>query len=311
MKKNNSYLTDDEIDLSDIIKSLWREKILILFISIICGLFGYLFASFQPQNFKTEIKLKNPPYQLFESYSYLINNNNQKTTTTTTTTTTTIIIKTTNVAEKFFSDFNLNFLSLDNVESFVEESQGLDNFKRYLKSKNITAKKYFIDKLGIVKEKNIIISNKYFLVFEKNLDGDIFFNNYVEFIKKKSVTEFKKNLKLTIENRINSYEQALETAKLINLENPILKSLNNQNQAVNEPEDLFYKGSKLLSLEINYLKRLLIKLENEQFNFEIILDKASPPLLQNASVSLFFVSGLILGFLLSLAIIFLRNVLKK
>ena len=309
MKKNNSYLADDEIDLSDIIKSLWREKILILFISIICGLFGYLFASFQPQNFKTEIKLKNPPYQLFESYSYLINNNNQTTTTTTTTTTT--IIKTTNVAEKFFSDFNLNFLSLDNVESFVEESQGLDNFKRYLKSKNITAKKYFIDKLGIVKEKNIIISNKYFLVFEKNLDGDIFFNNYVEFIKKKSVTEFKKNLKLTIENRINSYEQALETAKLINLENPILKSLNNQNQAVNEPEDLFYKGSKLLSLEINYLKRLLIKLENEQFNFEIILDKASPPLLQNASVSLFFVSGLILGFLLSLAIIFLRNVLKK
>ena len=310
MKKNNSYLADDEIDLSDIIKSLWREKILILFISIICGLFGYLFASFQPQNFKTEIKLKNPPYQLFESYSYLINNNNQKTTTTTTTTIITII-KTTNVAEKFFSDFNLNFLSLDNVESFVEESQGLDNFKRYLKSKNITAKKYFIDKLGIVKEKNIIISNKYFLVFEKNLDGDIFFNNYVEFIKKKSVTEFKKNLKLTIENRINSYEQALETAKLINLENPILKSLNNQNQAVNEPEDLFYKGSKLLSLEINYLKRLLIKLENEQFNFEIILDKASPPLLQNASVSLFFVSGLILGFLLSLAIIFLRNVLKK
>ena len=309
MKKNNSYLADDEIDLSDIIKSLWREKILILFISIICGLFGYLFASFQPQNFKTEIKLKNPPYQLFESYSYLINNNNQTTTTTTTTTIT--IIKTTNVAEKFFSDFNLNFLSLDNVESFVEESQGLDNFKRYLKSKNITAKKYFIDKLGIVKEKNIIISNKYFLVFEKNLDGDIFFNNYVEFIKKKSVTEFKKNLKLTIENRINSYEQALETAKLINLENPILKSLNNQNQAVNEPEDLFYKGSKLLSLEINYLKRLLIKLENEQFNFEIILDKASPPLLQNASVSLFFVSGLILGFLLSLAIIFLRNVLKK
>jgi LPS O-antigen subunit length determinant protein (WzzB/FepE family) len=310
MKKNNSYLADDEIDLSDIIKSLWREKILILFISIICGLFGYLFSSFQPQNFKTEIKLKNPPYQLFESYSYLINNNNKETTTTTTTTTITII-KTTNVAEKFFSDFKLNILSLDNVESFVEESQGLDNFKRYLKSKNITANKYFIDKLGIVKEKNIIISNKYFLVFEKNLDGDIFFNNYIEFVKKKSVTEFKKNLKLTIENKINSYEQALETAKLINLENPILKSLNNQNQAVNEPEALFYKGSKLLSLEINYLKRLLIKLENEQFNFEIILDKASPPLLQNASVSLFFVSGLILGFLLSLAIIFLRNVLKK
>ena len=309
MKKNNSYLADDEIDLSDIIKSLWREKILILFISIICGLFGYLFASFQPQNFKTEIKLKNPPYQLFESYSYLINNNNQKTTTTTTTTIITII-KTTNVAEKFFSDFNLNFLSLDNVESFVEESQGLDNFKRYLKSKNITAKKYFIDKLGIVKEKNIIISNKYFLVFEKNLDGDIFFNNYAEFTKKKSIIEFKKNLKLRIEDSIYIYEQALEKAKLINLENPILKSPDIR-APFNEPATLFYRGSLVLTYDIINLKKLLQKLENDQFNYNLILDKASPPVLQNTSSNLFFVSGLVLGFLLSLVIIFLKNILKQ
>jgi LPS O-antigen subunit length determinant protein (WzzB/FepE family) len=47
MKKNNSYLADDEIDLGSIIKSLWKEKILILSISIICGLIGYLYAFFQ------------------------------------------------------------------------------------------------------------------------------------------------------------------------------------------------------------------------------------------------------------------------
>ena len=52
MKKNNTYLTDDETKFGDLIKSVWREKILILSICIICGLAGYLYASFQPQEFK-------------------------------------------------------------------------------------------------------------------------------------------------------------------------------------------------------------------------------------------------------------------
>jgi len=56
MRFYNNYLADDEIDLGDIIKVLWREKILILSISIICGLLGYLYASFKPAEFKIEIK---------------------------------------------------------------------------------------------------------------------------------------------------------------------------------------------------------------------------------------------------------------
>ena len=110
MKKNNPYITNDEIDLGDLIKILWREKILILSISIICGLLAYLYASFKPQEFKIEIKLKNPPYHLFEPYSQMFmipnykdssNNNNNNN----------------NIAEQFISDFKLNFLSLDNLEN--------------------------------------------------------------------------------------------------------------------------------------------------------------------------------------------------
>ena len=167
MKKNNSYLADDEIDLGNIIKSLWREKILILSISIICGLTGYLYASFQPQEFKTEIRLKNPPIQIFEPYNLLnINNNNN--------------------AEQFILDFKSNLLSSDNLENFIEESREFDNFKGYLKSRNVSVKQYFIgNKFGEVKEKNIIISNEYFLNHSKELDGVIFLVKYVEFIKKK------------------------------------------------------------------------------------------------------------------------------
>jgi LPS O-antigen subunit length determinant protein (WzzB/FepE family) len=56
MKKNNSYLVNDETRLADLIKSLLKEKVLILSISIICGLVAYLYASFQPRELKTEIK---------------------------------------------------------------------------------------------------------------------------------------------------------------------------------------------------------------------------------------------------------------
>jgi LPS O-antigen subunit length determinant protein (WzzB/FepE family) len=301
MKKNNPYITDDEIDLGDLVRTLWREKILILSISIICGLLGYLYASFKPVEFKTEIKLKNPPFQLFEPYSGSIeinlnsNNNNNN-----------IIVG------KFISDFKLNLLSLDNLEMFIEESLDLDNFKAYLKSKNITVKKYFKDKLGEVKEKNIIIPNTYFLVFEKKrLDGDIFLNNYVEFTKKKNIIEFKKNLKTTIENKIFFYEQALEVAKFLNLENPILKSLHNQALVItSEPEALFYKGTKVLSQNIIQSKRLLQKIEKDQFNYDLILDKAFESKI-NTTHSYYPLIGLFFGFFLSCIIIFFKGIFKN
>jgi LPS O-antigen subunit length determinant protein (WzzB/FepE family) len=310
MKKNYPYIVEDEIDLVALIKALWREKVLISLISIIVALLICLWVSFQPQEFITEIKIKNPPSQLFESYTEKFieistignnndnnnnnNNNNNK------------------IVEQFISNFELNFLSLDNLERFAEESQGFDNFKEYLKLKNVSVKSYFRNKLGKVREKNIIIPSTYFFVFEKKiLDGNIFFNNYAEFIKKKTILEFKKYLKLSIENRINMYEDAFEVAKLINLEDPILKSLNSQTQVVNDPEALFFKGRKILAQEIIHLKKLLQKLENDQFNYNFILDKSSKPILNSLNLYLFFVFGLILGFLLSLVIIFLRNAFKE
>ena len=191
MKKNNSYLADDEIDLGDLIRIFWREKILILSISIICGLLGYLYASFQPQYFKTEIKLKNPPFHLFEPYTYLFtnnnNNNNNNNNFNNNNNNNNNFNNNNNIAAgQFISDFKLNLLSLDNLEIFVEESRDLDILKKFLKSRNISAKQYFVNKFGEAKEKNIIIPNTYFLVSEKKiLNENTFLSNYVEFIKKK------------------------------------------------------------------------------------------------------------------------------
>jgi LPS O-antigen subunit length determinant protein (WzzB/FepE family) len=298
MKKNNPYITDDEIDLGNLVITLWREKILILSISIICGLAGYLYASFQPQEFRTEIKLKNPPIQIFEPYNSFNTNNSLN-----------------NIAGQFISDFKLNLLSLDNVQNFIEESREFDNFKGYLKSRNISVKQYFNglggQKLSEVKEKNIIIPNKYFLNHSKELNGSIFFNKYVEFINKKTIVEFKNVTKLSILNTINNHQEALEIAKKIQLEDPILKTTAAQQQAVNEPEALFYKGTKVLLENIVNLNKKLIKLENDQFVFNIISEKSMTLPSDPKSLPLYFALGLMLGLFLSLVIIFFKGILKN
>jgi len=294
MKKNNAYLADDEINLEDLIKSLWKEKILILSISIICGLLGFFYGLSKPQELRTEIILKNPPAQIFEPYILFnnnINNNNN------------------NIAGQFISDFKLNFLSLDNVQNFIEESREFDNFKGYLKSRNISVAQYFNHKFGEVTEKNVIIPNKYFLNYSKELDGAVFFNKYAEFIKKKTIAELKNNLKLTILNTINNHQEALEIAKKIQLENPIIKTTGQLPLVINEPEPLFYKGTKVISQNLDNLNKRLIKLENDQFNYNIILQKALT-LKHIPSLRLYFVLGLILGSFLSLVIIYLKNILK-
>jgi LPS O-antigen subunit length determinant protein (WzzB/FepE family) len=295
MKKNNPYITDNEIDLGALIRALWKEKILILSISIICGLLGYLYASFKPEEFKAEIKIKNPPLQLFEDYTHLFLKDGNK------------------INEQFISDFKLNFLSLDNVESFVEESRDLDDFRRYLKSQNISVKEYFREKLVEAKEKNIIIPNTYALFLKKKkLDGDIFLNNYVEFIKKKTFFEFKKKLKLLIEHRIKTYEDALEIAKLINLENPLFQKFQTLDmQAIQQTDALMYRGIRVLSRDIDNNIKLLKKIENEQFNYNAVLDKGIMFKINTKPMYFYFSIGLFIGFFLSCIIIYFKTVLKN
>jgi len=116
---------------------------------------------------------------------------------------------------------------------------------------------------------------------------------------------------LLIENQITNLEDAIEKAKLINLEKPILQSMHQTNQLINEPDDLFYKGRLILSQEIIYLKRLLIKLEDEQFNYEVVLDKPLNSTAKEMPNSGYFIIGLMLGIFLSLAIIFFKSILKN
>jgi LPS O-antigen subunit length determinant protein (WzzB/FepE family) len=294
-----------EIDLGNLIRLLWREKILIVTISIICSLIGYIFTPSKLQEFKIEITLKDPPIQIFESYTpeptiTLFKNNTNNN------------IKNYNdgITQQFIFDFKLNFLSINNLEIFLEQNREFYNFKEFLNSRNINVNKYLADRFGSVKEKNVVISNKYFLVFPKELDGVAFLSSYADFIKKKTIAETKNNLKLTIQNKITSNEQALEIANIIELEEPILKSAKN-NLVAPEVEDLFYKGSKVLSQNIVNLKKLVIRLENDQFNYDHKLDRSVISEFNSNHLTFDYLTGLIFGFLLSFVIIFFKSLLRN
>jgi hypothetical protein len=326
MKKNNPYFADDEIDFIYFIKIFWRERILILPICIICSFLGYLYATYESKVFKTQVTLKNPPLQLFEpysleSYKITINNNNINNSTSAASNydnknnsdynfsiNYNYNYNSSNITEQFITDFKLNFLSTDFLVRFFEESKEFDNFKRYLNSKNITANKYFSsNKISEFNEKNITNKNAahkntYLFFFTEELEGDIFLNNYVEFVRKKTILEFKEKLKLTIENKLTNFAQALEINKLINLEK---KNLLDQ-------KNLDIHDNIILSQYIVNSKKLISRLENDQFDYNAMLDKSSPPQLQISRFSKPFIIilSLISGLLLSLVIIFLK-LLKK
>jgi LPS O-antigen subunit length determinant protein (WzzB/FepE family) len=296
MGKKNSYIADDEIDFHKIIITLWREKILILFITIISILLVYFYLSSLPKEFRTEIKIKNPPSQLLLFYNQSLSDKSKI-----------------NIITNFTSNFQTIFFSTDNIKAFLEESRDFDTFKKHLKSRNISANDYFQTKLGVVKKNNILIPNNFFLDFDENLDGKTFLNKYVEYVKKKNIIDTKKNFKISIETKIFYLTNALEAAKLINLESPSthLLSEKDKSEKSNEHDFLFLSGTTILSKNISLEKSLLQRLENDDFHYDLILDKASSVTLKNSSPNRFYILGLLSGLLLSLMVIYLKNIIKK
>ena len=219
MNKSYHYQEKNEIDLAVLIRKLWKERILILIFSISCMLLFYLYTLTFPEEFKTDVTIKDPSIQTFEKFDkFLIYKKN---------------INLTegddhkflnNIVLDYVHNFNSNLLSGDNLENFLQQSKEFDDFKVFLNKRNISAKKYFLEyRFGEFKEKNKKILNRYFIIFPKELEGAAFLNNYVVFIKNKTKDEFINNLRISISNLLTEYEQNFQNAKINGFENPVIK----------------------------------------------------------------------------------------
>jgi LPS O-antigen subunit length determinant protein (WzzB/FepE family) len=297
MKKNN-YRFNDEIDLIEVTTMFWKNKILLLSITIISFLLTYLLFSFEEKQYKIVIKIKNPPASIFFAYTNLEPY---------------ISVKT-DINDSYISIFKSNFLSLDNLDLFLRQTktEEFSDFKAYLKLNNVSIEDYFFNRIGEIKERNIVIPDYYYIIFNNKLDGIKFLNNYTVFVKNITIAQFKNDLKLIIKEKILSYNEALYSAEIINLDEPLIKT--NLMNTVNEPDALVFKGSKLLKRNTVYMENLVKALNDNQkdlFQYNPILQKAVfKEEVTQSFLAFYYLGALVFSLLLFFSIIYFRNKLK-
>ena len=308
MKKNNFYLSDNEINLGNLIKSIWREKIIVLSISIICGLFGYVYSVSQPKFYKAEIVLRNAPSSLFEAYrTFLIAEEPLQSQSQSQSQ----LQPPEGISRQFNDEFRSFLLSLDNLVEFVENNNKIDDLKNNLKKKDISVKNYFNGKFEYVEDKNKKNLNKYSLTYLEPFPVETFLKDYVIFTQQKALIIFKKTVTYRIHYQITLYQQHLKIAEDIGLKNPILQSMIEGRGVINEPEALFYKGTKVLTQQLLFLNDLLNETQNLKLDYDPFLETTLSTSLIKQSPKIFVSIGLVLGLFFSFIIIFVKQVLKS
>ena len=314
MSPNNQKIETDEIDLGEIIRNFWKEKFLILSISLLFSALTYTHIALKPKTFQTTIVLKSIPITLLAKFDDIINiqhkqeqqeqeqQQNQQTT----------------FASLLEEDFQQKLNSFDNLDAFVKQNNTINSFKTLLKENQISAKDYFIsgtskNKFGQQKdEKNKVIENIYYLNFPKELKGDEFLNKYVLFIFQNSEKRIKNEIVSLLSVKKSRYDKSLLIAKKLNIQEPILQQKLQDRSLfmINEPKELYYSGVKVIQNEIDNLNNTIMEAKKLKLDFNPVLDKASKPINISDSPLKFGILGFIVGLLSSLIYIIIRNVLK-
>jgi len=298
-KKNNYYSESNDINLKESIKLIWKDKILVLFITIIFGLLACLYKFSLYEEFRSKVSLKSPPYQLFTNFNFIENviNNREF-----------------SHFEWFNYNLNLNLLSNDNLEEFISQSKIKNEY--YKKIKFLKTNIKYGSSLEEIKnsedeKKFKNISNSYFLIFPKEIQGDILLNDYIQFTKNKTINELKKNLKEQVQTAILKYNAHLNIASELKMLEPA-GFWGQPWKVENQDISLFSRGTKIINQEINLLNNLLVTLDDNSFDYNHILEKPSKPeIAESIGTYVYLLLGLTIGFFLSLMIIFFKNILKK
>jgi len=315
-------IPDGEIDLVEIIKKLWKEKILIIGLSLLFAALAYWIATLIPKKFEASVKTNRVSSISFEPFkSYTASNN---------------------VNVEFFDDFSEQLSSVTNFSDFIKNHSQTNNFTNYLKKNKISLEQYLTNNFS-KKEINLRLKNQnqqvseYIFIYPKEIVGHQILNEYVNYTAIQSYISFIDQIIIIINSRILKHEQALKIATSINLEETILTSIlkGNSGSMLNEPGAPYYKGAKVLRAEIYNLKQDLDNftkmnvynqipnqktinkknislLQQFNFNWDPILQQAIEPEKHiSPKKSIFVLVGLFLGFFISLLVIFFRSQVPK
>jgi LPS O-antigen subunit length determinant protein (WzzB/FepE family) len=296
MNPNNSFIKDDKIDFIEIILTLWKEKFFILVTGFIFAVVGYIYGTLQPKVYQITIILRDAPLSAFGSYTHNSSKEFQFF-----------------IVSGFNQEFKLNLLSLYRLTEFIEQNKKLDKFKSKLTEDNIPLKKYLSDNIRFVAVKKLDALNQYTFTYSDSelFSAQEFINDYVIYTKQSTETEIKKQIKNNLLNEIENLNKNLEIAKKIDLQNPSLKLMSEGKPAVNDTNELFYKGIKVLSQQIIYLEKELNQIKKFNIDYNLILDKSFSPQKISNSPILIMIIAFIFGIFLSIVIIYLKSIFIK
>ena len=68
MRSHGLYMQDDEIDLIEILKKLWKEKVLIIGLSLLFGVLAYGIGTLIPKKFEASAKINAPSIIEFQKF---------------------------------------------------------------------------------------------------------------------------------------------------------------------------------------------------------------------------------------------------
>jgi LPS O-antigen subunit length determinant protein (WzzB/FepE family) len=287
---------EDEIDLTEIIKKLWKDKILIIGLSLLFGVLAYGIGTLIPKKFEASVKLNNISiieFQKFNNFFNVIGKTNEE------------FQSLQSFKGDFYNNFKNEVFSISNFTNFLQTQDDAKSFISLLQNKNSTVSQYLLNDHFKEKQINLRIKNQtevipeLVFIYPKELKGYDLINRYIQYQAKIQVVQlfnevenklneqlknnntqktlFLENRKRSIENALFDHEQALKIASSINLEETIPTSMlkGNTGSILNEPGALYYKGAKVLRGEIDNLKQDLNNLTKTEGYNQILNEEAN------------------------------------
>lgn len=279
----------DNISIVEIIQIFWKERILIIIVSLSLFIFFGLLQNFvngTKNNYViTMVKLKDHEnlilyYQNFvPSSGYNISLNRLKT--------------------NYDYNLSINYFFEQNKNKFID-------FNNFFEKSNISAKDYFSENL---KTKNLVYSLKH----SDQLNADFLLKEYSIFLHNQYQIELKYRIKEILLNQIYFLEKNKSFLNNIDLEK-FKKKINEQEFSNFNDRTVFSFNLNSLDGQILFFKDLIISLDKGIFDYQLpddySLETKKTVLKKINSIKIAF-TGLLFGFFLSLIIVFFKNLIRN
>lgn len=312
---SNTSISTKEIDILNVFVDFWKYKFIIILLSLSLAVVGYFYGVNKDEIYETQITIRDANPSLFVKFQNFGINTQisgpellQKNKSETNSDNDNFDIL--SAYQEFNNEIEIRLISIDTLIRFLDQSNDFDYLKSYFDENNIDLKSYF---KGSLKETNSENFNqqisKYSLIFKKPIEGKKLLNNYVNYVVEEAKNNYKNRVSNNISSLISVYSKNLKIADEIDLKFPILKSIVEGRSIVNEPNALFYKGTKVLKQELIFLEQALNNTENIEFDYEPILESATEPVRIGMSPLIYSILAFFIGFIISLMVLVFRSVI--